>query len=59
MAKAVRKAKESAKTQIIGFRLPLALAREVKAEAGRRGMKLNELLAELWAEYRHRRRDKD
>lgn len=40
---------------IIGFRLPQALAQEVKAEAARRGVKLNALFQELWADYRRRR----
>lgn len=38
-------------SQIVGFRLDAALARKVKAEAGRRGMKLNALFEELWANY--------
>jgi hypothetical protein len=39
-------------TQILGIRLPHDLAREVKAEAGLRGMKLNSLFEEMWALYR-------
>jgi hypothetical protein len=42
-------------TQIIGFRLSQELAREVKAEAGRRGMRLARLFEELWDDYRRRR----
>ncbi len=40
-----------AKSQIVGFRLPPALAREVKTEAARRGLKLNALFEELWESY--------
>jgi len=42
-------------TQIIGFRLSQDLAREVKAEAAHRGMKLTRLFEELWEQYRRRR----
>lgn len=38
-------------SQIVGFRLDAALARTVKAEAGRRGIRLNTLFEELWASY--------
>lgn len=38
-------------SQIVGFRLNPELARSVKAEAGRRGIKLNVLFEELWANY--------
>lgn len=43
-------------TQIIGFRLPQATAREVKSEAARRGLRLNDFFTELWEEYQRRRR---
>lgn len=38
-------------SQIVGFRLETELARKVKAEAGRRGIRLNKLFEELWANY--------
>ncbi len=38
-------------SQIVGFRLETALARKVKAEAGRRGIRLNALFEELWVGY--------
>ncbi|HMS21116.1 MAG TPA: hypothetical protein PKK17_11095 [Sphingorhabdus lacus] len=38
-------------SQIVGFRLDTELARKVKAEAGRRGIRLNVLFEELWAGY--------
>jgi hypothetical protein len=38
-------------SQIVGFRLETELARKVKAEAGRRGMRLNKLFEELWTNY--------
>jgi predicted HicB family RNase H-like nuclease len=38
-------------SQIVGFRLDQELARKVKAEAGRRGIRLNTLFEELWAGY--------
>ena len=38
-------------SQIVGFRLDTELARKVKAEAGRRGIRLNTLFEELWASY--------
>ncbi len=44
-------------TQVVGFRLPRAFARELKAEAGRRGLKLNELFAELWKDYKSKNTD--
>jgi len=39
-------------SQVVGFRIPQPLARDVKAEAGKRGLKLNQLFAELWDLYR-------
>jgi predicted HicB family RNase H-like nuclease len=41
----------SEESQVLGFRLDPKLARRVKAEAARRGMKLNTLFEELWADY--------
>lgn len=38
-------------SQIVGFRLDRELARRVKAEAARRGIRLNTLFEELWADY--------
>ena len=37
--------------QIVGFSLPPAIAREVKAEAARRGVSLRALFEEMWAQY--------
>jgi hypothetical protein len=37
--------------RIIGFSLSPELAREVKAEAGRRGISLRKLFEELWQGY--------
>jgi hypothetical protein len=39
-------------TQVVGFRLSLPIAREVKSEAAKRGIKLNALFEELWAQYK-------
>ena len=39
-------------SQIIGFRVPRALARDIKAEAAKRGLKLNSLLVEMWYIYK-------
>ncbi len=39
-------------SQVVGFRNPQPLARDVKAEAGKRGLKLNRLFAEMWELYR-------
>lgn len=38
-------------SQIIGIRLPRELARNVKAEAARQGMKLNSFFEMLWTMY--------
>ena len=35
-------------SQIIGFRLPVPLAKAIKIEAARRQLPLNSLLAEMW-----------
>ncbi len=42
-------------SQIIGFRLERELARKVKIEAGRRGIRLNTLFEELWTNYENRK----
>lgn len=39
-------------SQIVGIRIPIALARDVKAEAARRGLKLNQLFGEMWDLYK-------
>jgi hypothetical protein len=39
-------------SQIIGIRLDPQLARQVKAEAARRGIGMNKLFQELWASYK-------
>lgn len=43
--------KQNDGSQIVGFRLDRKLACKVKAEAGRRGIRLNTLFEELWANY--------
>jgi hypothetical protein len=40
--------------QIVGFSLPPETAREVKAEAGRRGLSLRKLFDELWQLYQEK-----
>lgn len=37
--------------QIVGFSLSPDMARDVKAEAGRRGMSLRKLFEEMWDSY--------
>lgn len=49
-AQALRAKRED--SQVVGFRIPQDLARDVKAEAGRRGLKLNQLFAEMWELYK-------
>ena len=44
--------KDTATSQITGFRIPGGLAREIKSEAARRGLKLNQLLVEMWKAYK-------
>ena len=39
--------KDIATLQIMGFRIPRGLAREMKSEAAQRGLKLNQLLIEV------------
>ncbi len=42
-------------TQVVGFRLPRELAREVKTEASRSGVKLNRLFVKIWGQYKNGR----
>lgn len=42
----------AAPSQVVGFRLSQITAREVKLEAAKRGIKLNQLFEELWAQYK-------
>lgn len=49
---------QTEESQVVGFRIRRALAREVKAEAGQRGLKLNELFEELWATYKRQQQAK-
>jgi predicted DNA binding CopG/RHH family protein len=46
----------ASETQIVGFRLPIPLAKAIKAEAAKRGMPLNHLMEEFWKTYREARR---
>jgi hypothetical protein len=48
--------RETGGSQIIGFRLPVPLAKAIKLEAGRRQMPLNVLLIEMWQLYRDAKR---
>jgi predicted HicB family RNase H-like nuclease len=41
----------------LNFRLAPALIREVKIEAAKRGLKLNELFLAMWQSYKKRSRD--
>ena len=41
----------------LNFRIAPALIREVKIEAAKRGLKLNELFVEMWRSYKQRSRD--
>lgn len=45
-------------TQIIGIRIPVELAREVKTEAARSGLKLNQLFVDMWKQYKAREKKK-
>jgi len=47
---------EAAASQIIGFRLPVAVAKAIKVEAARRQVPLNSLLIEMWELYRGAKR---
>ncbi len=50
------RSKSHAETQIIGFRLPVPLAKAIKVEAAQRQVPLNSLLAEMWELYRETKR---
>lgn len=39
------------KTQIIGIRFPLEMAKSIKAEAVQREMRINHLFQEIWEGY--------
>lgn len=43
-------------TQVIGFHLPIPLAKAIKGEAARRQLALNALLEKMWAIYRENKR---
>ena len=43
-------------SQIIGFRLPVPVAKAIKVEAARRQVPLNGLLTEMWQLYRENKR---
>ena len=45
--------------QIVGFSLPVELARAIKAEAAQRGISLRDLMAEFWAAYQAARKGSD
>lgn len=47
---------EGDQSQIIGFRLPVPMAKAIKVEAARRQLPLNALLAEMWQLYRENKR---
>jgi hypothetical protein len=47
---------ETAASQIIGFRLPVSVAKAIKVEAARRQVPLNGLLTEMWQLYRESKR---
>ncbi len=47
-----RKRLPQRETQIIGFRLPKELAKQVKEESARRGIPLNALFDEIWSLYK-------
>jgi hypothetical protein len=48
--------RETGTSQIIGFRLPVPMAKAIKVEAARRQVPLNALLAEMWQLYRENKR---
>lgn len=43
-------------SQVVGFRIPHALASDIKIEAAKRHIPLNKLLAEMWQLYREAKR---
>ena len=46
-----RETRTPAGRRIVGFSLPPELAKQVKAEAGRRGISLRKLFEEMWRLY--------
>ncbi len=48
--------REAGVSQIIGFRLPVPIAKAIKVEAARQQMPLNALLTEMWQLYRENKR---
>ena len=46
-----RKQQRTQNVQIVGIRMPPERAREFKTEAARRGLRVNQLFAELWQAY--------
>jgi hypothetical protein len=48
--------REAAESQVIGFRLPVPIAKAIKVEAARRQVPLNALLTEMWQLYREDKR---
>jgi hypothetical protein len=48
--------RETGESQIIGFRMPVPVAKAIKVEAARRQVQLNDLLGEMWKLYRENKR---
>ena len=57
-ASAVGQDNEKRTSQIVGFRISPAMAAELKSEAKKKNIRLNELLAEMWNAYKHSDKDK-
>ncbi len=51
-----KRRRDGGASQIVGFRLPVPLAKAIKVEAARRQVPLNGLLAEMWQLYREAKR---
>lgn len=51
-----KRRRDSGASQIVGFRLPVSLAKAIKVEAARRQVPLNSLLTEMWQLYREAKR---
>ena len=51
-----RQRPESDASRIVGFRLPVPVAKAIKVEAARRQVPLNGLLTEMWQLYRENKR---
>jgi hypothetical protein len=51
-----RRSNPHKESQIIGFRLPVPVAKAIKVEAARRQLPLNSLLVEMWELYREAKR---